>query len=60
MIEILLGVLAQHLAFVTTNGAFDNNFWTGSRWGVHIGWGHMFKATRSEALLQHESALRRY
>ena len=43
MVEILLGVLTTHLAFVTTNGAFDNNFRSGSRRSVHVGWGHTFK-----------------
>ena len=43
MIEILLGVLTEHLAFMAANWAFDNNFWTGSRRSVHIGWGHSFK-----------------
>ena len=43
MVEILLGVLHEHLALMTTNRAFDNNFWTGSRRSVHIGWGHTFK-----------------
>ena len=43
MIEILLGVLTEHLAFMAANWAFDNNFWTGNRRSVHIGWGHMFK-----------------
>ena len=60
MIQILLGVLTEHLAFVAANWAFDNNFWTGSRRSVHIGWSHTVQATRSEALLQHESTLRRY
>jgi hypothetical protein len=43
MAEILLGVLTQHLAFMAANRAFDNNFGTGSRRGVHIGWCHPFK-----------------
>jgi len=43
MVEILLGVLTHHLAFMTANGAFDNNFWTGSRRSIHIGWGHISK-----------------
>jgi len=60
MIQILFGVLAKHLALMAANWAFDNNFWSRSRRSIHIGWGHMFKATRSETLLQHESALRRY
>jgi hypothetical protein len=60
MIQVLFGVLTQHLAFMAANGAFDNNFWTGRRRSVHIGWGHSFKTTRSEHFLQHESTLRRY
>ena len=60
MTEILLGVLTEHLAFVTANGAFDNNFGAGSRRSVHVGWSHRFQATRLEALLQDESTLRRY
>jgi hypothetical protein len=55
MIQILLGILTQHLAFVTANRAFDDNFWTGSRRRIHIGWGHSFKTTRLERFLQHES-----
>lgn len=55
MVQILLGILAAHLAFVATNGAFHNNFGSGSRRSVHIGWGHTFQATRSKAVLQHES-----
>jgi hypothetical protein len=43
MAEILLGVLAQHLAFMTTNRAFHNNFGSGSRRSVHVGWSHPFK-----------------
>jgi len=43
MIQILLGILTQHLAFVTANWAFDDNFWTGSRRRIHVGWGHGFK-----------------
>jgi hypothetical protein len=54
MAEILLGVLTEHLAFVTANGAFDNNFGSGSRRSVHVGWSHRFQATRFEALLQDE------
>jgi hypothetical protein len=54
MAEILLGVLTEHLAFVTANGAFDNNFGSGSRRSVHVGWSHRFQATRLEALLQDE------
>ena len=60
MIQILLGVLTEHLAFMTANWAFDNNFRTGSRRSIHIGWGHTVQATRSERFLQHESTLRRY
>ena len=43
MAEILLGVLTEHLAFVAANGTFDNNFRTGSRRSVHVGWSHRFK-----------------
>lgn len=43
MVEILLGVLTQQLAFMTANRAFDNSFGTGSRRGVYIGWSHSFK-----------------
>ncbi len=56
MAEIVLGVLATHLALVATNGAFHNNFGSGSRRSVHIGWGHTFQATRFESLPQQESA----
>lgn len=58
MTEILLGVLTEHLAFVTANGAFDNNFGSGSRRSVHVGWSHRVQATRFEAVLQDESMLR--
>ena len=58
MAEILLGVLATHLALVATNGAFHNNFGSGSRRSVHIGWGHTFQATRFESLPQQESDFR--
>jgi hypothetical protein len=60
MTEILLSILAEHLAFVTANGAFDNNFWTRSRRSIHIGWGHTVKTTRSEHFLQDESTLCHY
>jgi hypothetical protein len=45
MAEILLGVLTQHLAFMTTNRAFNDNFRTGTggRIGVgriSVGWVH--------------------
>jgi hypothetical protein len=60
MTEILLGVLAEHLAFVTANWAFDNNFWTRSRRSIHIGWGHTVKTTRSEHFVQDESTLCHY
>jgi len=43
MTEILLGVLAHHLAFMAANWTFDNNFWTRSRRSIHIGWGHTLK-----------------
>jgi hypothetical protein len=42
MAEILLGVLTHHLAFMTANWAFDNNFGSGSGRSIHIGWGHTF------------------
>jgi hypothetical protein len=45
MTQILLGVLAQHLALMTANRAFDDNFWSGSRRSVYIGWGHTSKLT---------------
>src|SRR5579859_1051562 len=60
VIQILLGVLAHHLAFMTANGAFDNNFGSGSRRCVHVGWGHTFQATRFAGLPQHESTWPRY
>jgi hypothetical protein len=41
--EVLLGVLAQHLAFMATNGAFHNNFGSGCRRSVHVGWRHTIK-----------------
>ena len=43
MAEILLGVLTAHLALMTTNGAFHNNFGSGSRRSTHVEWGHTFK-----------------
>jgi hypothetical protein len=49
MAEILLGVLTTHLALVATNGAFHNNFGSGSRRSVHIGWGHTLKLRASRA-----------
>jgi hypothetical protein len=57
MVEILLGVLAQHLALMAANWALDNNFGSRSRRSVHIGWCHPLQATRSKAVLQHESTL---
>ena len=55
MIQILLGVLAHHLAFMAANWTFDNNFWTGSRRSIHIGWSHKIQATRLGDKLQGES-----
>jgi hypothetical protein len=49
MAEIVFGVLTTHLAFVTTNGAFHNNFGSGSRRSVHVGWGHTLKLRASRA-----------
>jgi hypothetical protein len=60
MVEILLGVLAQHLALMAANWALDNNFGSRSRRSVHIGWCHPLQATRSKAVLQHESTWPRY
>jgi len=60
MIQILLGVLAHHLAFMAANWTFDNNFWTRSRRSIHIGWSHIFQATRLAGRLQGESTQRRY
>jgi hypothetical protein len=55
MVEILLGILTTHLAFVATNWAFHNNFGPGRRRSVHVGWGHTFQATRFDGLPQGES-----
>jgi hypothetical protein len=49
MAEIVLGILAEHLAFMTTNGAFNNNFGPWSRRRVDVGWSHRFKLRASRA-----------
>jgi hypothetical protein len=49
VIQILLGVRTEHLAFVTANGAFDHNFRTGSRRSIHIGWSHTVKLRAQSA-----------
>jgi hypothetical protein len=40
MAEILLGVLAQQLAFMATDGALNNNLGSGGGYGIHIRWSH--------------------
>jgi hypothetical protein len=40
MAEILLGVLAQQLAFMATDGTLNNNLGSGGGYGIHIRWSH--------------------
>jgi hypothetical protein len=51
VVEILLGVGTKHLALVTTDRAFYNNFRfdSGNRWCVYIGWVHVSSLLSSEA-----------
>jgi hypothetical protein len=40
MAQILLGVFTEHLAFVATDGALNNNLRPGGGYGIHIRRGH--------------------
>jgi hypothetical protein len=40
MAQILLGILAEHLAFMATDRALNDNFGSGGGYGTHIRWGH--------------------
>ncbi len=40
MAQILLGVLTEHLAFMATDGALNDNLGSGGGYGTNIRWGH--------------------
>jgi hypothetical protein len=40
MAEILLGVLAEQLAFMATDGALNNNLGSGGGYRIYIRWSH--------------------
>jgi hypothetical protein len=53
MAEILLCVPAKHLAFMTANGALNNDFGSRHRRGIQISWLHGLKTTHLRACWQH-------